>query len=76
MTKFSSRLCLNFLGDIMLHVETFSAFTENELTTQLNYFLKQIDGNLIKDIKFSSFAFSYEKEIKILYTALIIYYLR
>ena len=37
----------------MLHVETFSAYSENELTNQLNYFLKQIDGNLIKDIKFS-----------------------
>ena len=60
----------------MLHVETFTAYTENELTLQLNYFLKQIDGNLIKDIKFSSFAFSYEKEVKIIYSALIIYYLR
>ena len=60
----------------MLHVETFTAYTENELTLQLNYFLKQIDGNLIKDIKFSSFAFSYEKEIKIVYAALVIYYLR
>lgn len=60
----------------MLHVETFSAYSENELTNQLNYFLKQIDGNLIKDIKFSSFAFSIDNEIKTLFTALIIYYLR
>ena len=60
----------------MLHVETFSAYSENDLTNQLNYFLKQIDGNLIKDIKFSSFAFSIDNQIKIVYTALIIYYLR
>ena len=60
----------------MLHVETFSAISEDELTTQINYFLKQIDENMIKEIKFSSFAFSLEKEYKIFFTALIVYYVR
>ena len=60
----------------MLHIETFSANTEDDLTNQINYFLKQIDENMIKDIKFSSFAFSNEKEYKIIYTAMIIYYVR
>ena len=60
----------------MLHVETFSAYNEDDLTKQMNYFLKQIDENMIKDIKFSSFAFSNEKENKIIFTALIIYYVR
>ena len=60
----------------MLHVETFSAYSENELTNQLNYFLKQIDENMIKDIKFSSFAFSNDKDLIIVYTALIVYYVR
>lgn len=60
----------------MLHVETFSAYNEDDLTKQMNYFLKQIDENMIKDIKFSSFAFSNEKEEKIIYSAMIIYYVR
>ena len=58
----------------MLHVETFVSDSEEDLTNQLNYFLKQIDENMIKDIKFSSFAFSNEKESKILFSAMIIYY--
>ena len=60
----------------MLHVETFKAYSEDDLSNQINYFLKQIDENMIKEIKFSSFAFSYEKEYQIIYTALIIYYVR
>ena len=60
----------------MLHVETFSAYNEEDLTKQMNYFLKQIDENMIKDIKFSSFAFSNQKEEKIIYSAMIIYYVR
>ena len=60
----------------MLHVETFSAYNEDDLTKQMNYFLKQIDENMVKDIKFSSFAFSNEKENKIIFTAMIIYYVR
>ena len=60
----------------MLHVETFVSDSEENLTNQLNYFLKQIDENMVKDIKFSSFAFSDEKENKIIFTAMIIYYVR
>ncbi|MBE6143743.1 MAG: sporulation protein Cse60 [Erysipelotrichaceae bacterium] len=60
----------------MLHVETFKAYSEDDLSNQINYFLKQIDENMIKEIKFSSFAFSIEKEYQIIYTALIIYYVR
>ena len=60
----------------MLHVETFKAYSEDDLSNQINYFLKQIDENMIKEIKFSSFAFSNEKEYQIIYTALIIYYVR
>ena len=60
----------------MLHVETFKAYSEESLTNQINYFLKQIDENMIKDIKFSSFAFSNDKDLFIVYTALIVYYVR
>ena len=76
MTIFLRIICFNVMGDIMLHVETFSSNSEDELTNQINYFLKQIDENMIKDIKFSSFAFSNEKEYKVFYTAMIIYYVR
>lgn len=76
MTYFAIDLCFNMIGDIMLHIETFSAFCEDELTKQINYFLKQIDENMIKDIKFSSFAFSFNDEYKIVFTAMIIYYVR
>ena len=64
------------MGEIMLQVETFKSLNEDDLTNQINYFLKQIDENMIKDIKFSSFAFSYENEYVIGYSALIIYYVR
>ena len=60
----------------MLHIETFSAFQEDKLTNQVNYFLKQIDENNVKDIKFSSFAFSNDHENVIVFTAMIIYYVR
>ena len=60
----------------MLHVETFKSYSEEDLTIQINYFLKQIDENMIKDIKFSSFAFSNENKMVIVYTALIVYYVR
>lgn len=60
----------------MLQVETFKAYSEDDLTNQINYFLKQIDENMVREIKFSSFAFSYEKEFKTVYSALIIYYVR
>lgn len=60
----------------MLHIETFSAYSEDQLTQQINYFLKQIDENMIKDIKFSSVAFFNQQEKVIVFTAMIIYYVR
>ena len=60
----------------MLHVETFSSNNEDDLTNQINYFLKQIDENMIKDIKFSSFAFFSENKENIIFSAMIIDYVR
>ena len=60
----------------MLHIETFSAYSEDKLTQQINYFLKQIDENMIKDMKFSSVAFFNQQEKVIVFTAMIIYYVR
>lgn len=60
----------------MLHVETFSSESEDNLSKQVNYFLKQLDENMIKDIKFSSVAFILDNQQKIYFTAMIIYYVR
>lgn len=60
----------------MLHVETFSSESEDNLSKQVNYFLKQLDENMIKDIKFSSVAFILDNKEKIYFTAMIIYYVR
>ncbi|MDD6302775.1 MAG: sporulation protein Cse60 [Bacillales bacterium] len=57
----------------MTRVEIFSSNKEDDITMQVNYYLKQLDDNLIKDIKYSSFAFFDGKEVNYLYSVLIVY---
>jgi hypothetical protein len=61
----------------MLQIETFSSEDEENLTKQMNYFLKQLEENMVREIKFSSNAFFVNsQQTKIVFCGMIVYFVR
>ncbi len=56
----------------MIQVEIIKSHDENQLVSDINYFLQQLEEHLYIDIKYSSFLVNKEDNTY-LYSALIIY---